>query len=228
VWQTHRSIQSLWVDFGYPNSNMDRCPNIISDPYNRYLRFWISKSEYGQVHWHTHWPTWSLLVILDIQIRIWKGVPTYSLTNVIGTYNFGYPNSNMDRCPNILTDPYNCYLQFWISKFEYGQVSQHNHWPIRSLFTILDIQIRISTDVMTYSLTNVIISYDFGYPNSNMGCCKEKIKKIHILISKFKNGQQWQSKHMTMEKCVMTGRQNGYPNPKLTTTKKNSFGFGYD
>jgi hypothetical protein len=31
---------------------------------------------------------------------------TNSLTNTIVIYDFGYPNSNMDRCPNINTDPY--------------------------------------------------------------------------------------------------------------------------
>jgi hypothetical protein len=156
-------------DFGYPNSNMDRCPNIISDPY------------------------FFFLTILDIQIWIWTGGATYS-------------------------NQHDNYLWFWISKFEYGQVHWHTHCPTWFLLVILDIQIWIWID---------------------------RKKNFHIWISKFKNGHQWQNKHTTTEKHVMTGRQNGYPNPKLTTTrttcfglgwpnpkltmtKKNSFGFGHD
>jgi hypothetical protein len=32
---------------------------------------------------------------------------------------------------------------------------------------------------------------------------------------------------MTTEKCVMMVRQNGYPNPKLTTTTMTCFGIGW-
>jgi hypothetical protein len=188
----------ITCNFGYPNSNMGRCTAILTDQHDRYLWFWISKFEYGQVHCHTHWPTWSLLMIwiskfeygqvywdtqwptwsilaiLDIQIQIWTGALPYSLTNMIGTCDFGYPNLNMDRCTAILTDQHDHYLWFWISKFEYGQVTQHTHWPTWSVLMILDIQIRIWIDV-------------------------KKIEKInfHIWMTKFKNGQQWESKHTT-------------------------------
>jgi hypothetical protein len=57
---------------------------------------------------------------LDIQNRIWIGAQTYSLTNMIISYEFGYPKLNMDIFTDILNDQPDHFLRIWISKFEYG------------------------------------------------------------------------------------------------------------
>jgi hypothetical protein len=58
-------------------------------------------------------------MILHIQIRIWTAVPTYSLTNIKGTYDFGYPNSNMDRCKEKKTLSYlDIQIQKWTAMAE--------------------------------------------------------------------------------------------------------------